>query len=221
MAADNYDFTQEFENVYISKQKPAPDPASATMKSRLQCYPPLGQVTQAGAGSQSFTAALEVPARSGPNSWEVALWFCSDGSEWKELALKRPEASHKPQTLQADSSAAASVVYFTGSLPLSNSITFTLKFRSNEDEHSGWRWIRDEQGLDDGFIVATSPASAMVISLRDAIMGLNLEWAVTEHMSQAPRTQLWSLKTIIKKADGDTSTFKDLDIGTPWGTYLR
>jgi len=61
----------------------------------------------------------------------------------------------------------------------------------------------------------------MTVSLRDVIPGLNSEWKVTEHMSQSPQTQLWSLEADIASAVGDASTFRDIEIGRPWGAYLR
>ncbi|PWI73367.1 glycoside hydrolase family 36 protein [Purpureocillium lilacinum] len=217
MTIEEYDFSKEFKKIYISKQRPAPDPVVADMKVRLQSLPALGQVTQAEGGQLSLTAVLEVPQDRAQESWQVSLWLALDGAEWREQALDRLDIGQEPPSLQPVETS-VSRTYFTGILSLSKSIQFTLKFRSGHDQE--WRWIRDEHGLNDGLVVARASA-AMTVSLRDVIPGLNSEWKVTEHMSQSPQTQLWSLEADIASAVGDASTFKDIEIGRPWGAYLR
>ncbi|ODA76083.1 hypothetical protein RJ55_08366 [Drechmeria coniospora] len=99
-----------------------------------------------------------------------------------------------------------------------NVYQFTLRFRHDRDQP--WKWISDEQGLRDGHIVASS-SDHRSDDIQTLIADLNGEWKATSHMSQAPETQLWSLEATILRAQGDTSTFKDIEIGMPWGVILR
>ncbi|POR32716.1 Putative galactinol--sucrose galactosyltransferase 6 [Tolypocladium paradoxum] len=217
MAADKYDFAKEFKEIYISKQRSAPPPLPEDMKVQLQSHPPLGQVTPVGSGETTLTAVLEIPHHREQESWEVAVWVSLDGAEWAESIMSSINFGMGPQTLQPVPNP-VSWLYFACSLCFKTSVQFTLKFRHEKDEL--WRWIRDEQGMKDGLIVATSPALRSE-TLQDLIPDLNGEWTVSSRMSQSPQTQLWSLEVTIPPADGDTSTFTDVEIGTPWGSYLR
>lgn len=217
MPDEKYDFAKEFKDIYISKQRSAPPPVPEDMKVQLQSHPPLGQVTLLGSGETTLTAVLEIPRHREQESWEVALWVSPDGAEWTESVLSRIGVGLGPQTLQAVPNS-MSRLYFTCSLCLTTSLQLTLKFRHEKDEP--WRWIRDEQGLDDGLIMATSP-SLTSETLQNLIPDLDGEWKVSSRMSQSPRTQLWTLEVTIPPADGDTPTFKYIEIGTPWGSYLR
>lgn len=211
------DFGDVFQAIYIAKQKPAPSAVVEEMKVQLQSYPPLGQVTPVESGNIAFTAVLEIPQARAKESWEVALWQSVDEGEWTEASLSSTEAGQQPVDLQTQSES-MSKAYFTATLSFHKSLRFTLKFRHEKSEP--WRWIRDEQGLGDGFIVATS-AAVKSEELSGFIPDLAKEWTVSSCMSQSPRTRLWSLETTVPPAQGETSTFKDLEIGTPWGSFLR
>ncbi|PNY24554.1 galactinol-sucrose galactosyltransferase 6, partial [Tolypocladium capitatum] len=216
MSAEKYDFATEFKEIYISEQRSAPPPVPEDMKVQLQSYPPLGQVTPVGSGETTLTAVLEIPQHREQESWEVALWVSLDGSEWAESILGRIDVGLGPQTLQAVPNS-MSELYFACSLCFATSMQFTLKFRHEKDEP--WRWIRDEQGLSDGLIVATSSPLTSDM-LPTIIPDLDGEWKVSSCMSQSSQSQLWTLEVTIPRAYGDTSTFKDVEIGTPWGSYL-
>ncbi|XP_044719965.1 raffinose synthase or seed imbibition protein sip1 domain-containing protein [Hirsutella rhossiliensis] len=95
---------------------------------------------------------------------------------------------------------------------------FTFKFRNGKDD--SWRWIRDESGLNDGLVVATSSSSTSEV-LPSLIPDLNDDWKVSSHASHSPLTQLWSLEVAIPPATSEESAFADTAIGTPWGSYLR
>ncbi|KND91250.1 putative galactinol--sucrose galactosyltransferase 6 [Tolypocladium ophioglossoides CBS 100239] len=217
MPAEKYDFAKEFKEIYISKQRSAPPPVPEDMKVQLQSYPPLGQATPVESGDTTLTAVLEIPQDREQESWEVALWASLDGAEWIESILSRIDVGLEPQTLQAVPNS-VSKLYFACSLCFATSVQFTLKFRHEKDEP--WRWIRDEQGLNDGVIVATSPPLTSDM-LQDLIPDLDGEWKVSSRMSQSSQTQLWTLEVTIPPADGDTSTFKDIEIGTPWFAIVR
>ncbi|KAM0467006.1 hypothetical protein ACHAPV_000518 [Trichoderma viride] len=187
------------------------------MKVILQSYPPLSQVTPVeNSSSVSFTALLEIPKSRAEESWEVALWHSIDGEDWTEAEVPRIQSSQAPQALHVESKAVFRLYYAT-KVTFKKSLRFTIKFRHNHSEP--WRWIRDEQGLEDGHIVLL-PAPTESDKLADLIPGLNNAWKVASRMSQAPKTQLWSLEAVVPPAENDLSSFTDIQIGTPWGSYL-
>lgn len=218
MAPETYDFANDFKTLYIPKQKSEPAPVPENMKAILQSYPPLSQVTPVESSSSvSFTALLEIPKFRAEESWEVALWHSIDGEDWTEAEVPRTKSSEAPQALHAESEAVFRIYYATR-LAFKKSLRFTIKFRHNSDEP--WRWIRDEQGLEDGHIVLL-PTPTESDNLADLIPGLNTAWKVASRMSQAPKTQLWSLEAVVPPAENDLSSYTDIQIGTPWGSFLR
>ncbi|KAF7562970.1 hypothetical protein G7046_g1137 [Stylonectria norvegica] len=217
MPTDNYDFGEVFQAIYISKQKPAPPPVTEDMTVFLQSYPPLGQVSPIHDQQVTLTAVLDVPKFREKESWEVSLWHSVDGSEWNSADLSPIEDGHGPQILHL-LPASLSRSFFSLKLSLKKSVQFTLKFRCGRDEE--WRWIRDEQGLKDGHIVTTS-VTVPSEELPDLIPDLSSQWKVSSCMSQSPGTSLWALETLVPPAKEDESTFVDIEIGTPWGSFLR
>lgn len=188
------------------------------MKAVLQSYPPLGQVTPVQGRDITLTAVLEIPKSRATEAWEISLWHSLDGSEWKDAHLSPIEDALAPQTLQLIPES-VSRFHFASSLSFDTSVRFTLKFRHSPDVD--WRWIRDEQGLDDGLIVnATAGVSSE--NLSDIIPDLNSgDWVIKSCLSQSPRTSLWSLETVIPPAKGDDSGYRDIVLGTPWGSFAR
>ncbi|KAF9774923.1 hypothetical protein IL306_007011 [Fusarium sp. DS 682] len=218
MPSDNYNFGDVFQAIYIAKQKPSPPPVAEDMKVVLQSFPPLGKVTPIQGTKVSLTAVLEIPKFRANEPWEVSVWHSVDGSDWKDLEVVSIKEAGCPQTLQVlDDS--MSRFYFTSSFAFTASVQFTLKFRHTPD--ADWRWIRDEQGLNDGLIVNASDKVSSS-NLSDLIPDLNSQdWTITPRLSQSPRTSLWSLDAVIPPADGDDSTYKDITVGTPWGSFVR
>ncbi|KAI9171730.1 Inosine-5'-monophosphate dehydrogenase [Paramyrothecium foliicola] len=205
-----------FQAIYIPEQKASPV-FDENMKAVLQSYPSLAQVTSVQRGELSLTAVLEVPHNRQHEPWEVSLWCSRDGNDWNEVILKPIAAGAVPATLHTEQ-ASLGRSFYASSISFGKSFQFTLRFRHGAGEP--WRWIRDEQGLEDGLIVAQSvPLESK--QLGDYIPNLHKEWNVASRLSQSPRSQLWSLETDIPAADGDTPRFKDIDIGTPWGSFLR
>jgi hypothetical protein len=183
----------------------------------LQSYPPLGQVTTVHHGETNLTAVLEVPRHKKDENWQVSLWFSENSNDWKELKLEPLQPSDSPSALYAPRDSTIKL-YFSSSISFSDSFRFTLKFRPGGTDD--WTWVRDVQGVDDGHIVTQAQASYSE-QLVDYIPNLNKQWNVKSHMSQSPRSQLWSLQANIPAADGDVPHLKDVEIGTPWGSFLR
>jgi len=218
MPSDNYNFGDVFQAIYIAKQKPSPPPVAEDMKVVLQSFPPLGKVTPIQGTKVTLTAVLEIPKFRANEPWEASVWHSVDGSDWKDLEVASITETGVPQTLQVlDDSMAR--FYFTSSFSFTASVQFTLKFRHSPD--ADWRWIRDEQGLNDGLIVNASNRISSS-DLSDLIPDLNSQdWSVKPRLSQSPRTSLWSLEAVIPAANGDESTYRDISVGTPWGSFVR
>lgn len=218
MPSDEYNFGDVFQKIYVSKQKPPPLPVPENMKVILQSFPPLGQVTSVVGKSVTLTTVLEIPKSRADESWEVSAWHSVDNSDWKDAQLFSIQNAPAPQTLQTlDGS--MSRFYFSSSISFEASIRFTLKFRHSPDVE--WRWIRDEQGLNDGLAVNT-PFGGLSDNLSDLIPDINTkDWTIRSHLSQSPRTSLWSLEADIPPANSDESTYRDITIGSPWGTCAR
>ncbi|KAG6290122.1 hypothetical protein E4U46_002036 [Claviceps purpurea] len=184
------------------------------MKALIQSYPPLGQVSVVQTGSQSLIVVLEVSADQEHDPWEASLWMSVDEEEWHEVILARSEDDLKPQMLQKQF-ATRKFLYFSCRICLRKCAKFTIKFRSSSEQ--AWRWAHDE-GLDDGSILLNSPGFT---SGRLQIPDLNVEWEVTSKISQSPGTRLWSLQCPIKGSTGNDSSVRNVDVGTPWGSFLR
>ncbi|KAF6820798.1 raffinose synthase sip1 [Colletotrichum sojae] len=220
MPSDNYNFADEFQAVFLPKQKPAPEPISDKMRAIIQSYPPLGQLTQVKDGHLVLTAVLEIPASRADEPWRVALWHSTDESDWAETVLTRIPDAEGPTTLQAVPEHVRRFFY-CASVSLSKSLQFTLKFRHADTEP--WRWTRDELGVGDGTVVVNRKPVLESVSerLEDIITGLNPAWKVKSLMSQCPGTRLWSLDGAVDPVDGDESKVGIIPLGLPWGGFLR
>ncbi|OHW93263.1 raffinose synthase sip1 [Colletotrichum incanum] len=220
MPSDNYSFADVFQAVFISKQKPAPEPIADAMKAIIQSYPPLGQYTQVSTGRLALTAVLEIPTSRASEPWEVTLWHSSDGAEWAETALSRVPDENAPTTLQTVPDHVRRLFY---SVPVAfnKSFQFTLKFRHSDSE--SWRWTRDELGVGDATVVLNAKPVLESVSehFDDLVPGLNPAWEVKSLMSQCPGTRLWSLNAAIDGVEGDESKLANIPLGVPWGGFLR
>ncbi|KAG6008760.1 hypothetical protein E4U21_003958 [Claviceps maximensis] len=188
------------------------------MRAMVQSYPPLGQVTVVQTGHQQLTVILEVSADREREPWEASLWVSVDEGKWHEVKLGRTEEHMKPWELQ-ELPAGSTFLYFSGWLSLQKRANFTVKFRPSSDR--AWTWVRDEDGLGDGTMLLQSPARHPDSCSRLQIPDLNSEWTVTSETSQSPGTRLWSLRCPIDGSVGNDSFVRAVEIGTPWGLFLR
>ncbi|EGZ77960.1 glycoside hydrolase [Neurospora tetrasperma FGSC 2509] len=102
-----------------------------------------------------------------------------------------------------------------------STLNFTIKFRQGPDHD--WRWVRNEQGLGDGYIVVDvgAPEGSDDEDLPDLIHGLNPSLKWSPHLSQCPGTRLWTIEVPVDGAqDDDNSTFSHVPLGIPWGGFL-
>ncbi|KKY29813.1 putative glycoside hydrolase family 36 protein [Diaporthe ampelina] len=214
MSAPDEDYDELVYHVPKQKKPPA---SLDKMGAAISLWPPLGQVTQVQKGNIGFVALLEVPADQANQTWEVALWH-SAGGDWSEAILSPAERT--PSTLQPlnDSSSRA---WFQGAVPVKHLLHFTVKYRSGPEQE--WRWIRDEHGVGDGTVILSSNQTTEALSddFGNILKGYNPSITVKPCQSQCPGTRLWTLEASVEGAKGEDSTFADLNLGLPWGGFLR
>ena len=214
----------------IPRQKLSPTPELAVRAkmgpgiSGITSFPPLGQVTQLLSIKASFLVLIEVDEINAGDPWEVSIWHSSPDSadsEWREAPLTRTPPNASPCLLH-DSASSKSNLYFHGELQASSSLKFTLKFRNAP--HQPWRWARDEHGVDDGLVLLTpedSQSLSTTTNLSDIILGLNPDLRVKSVTSQSPDTDLWTIEAPVNPAQDEKSACSHIQLGTPWGEYLR
>lgn len=200
---------------HVPKQKHAVEPMGAA----VSVFPPLGQVTQVQSETVHVTALLQVPTEEAEKQWEVELWHSSGSDDaWTGTPLTPTEKT--PSTLQGVDNT-KSRFWFSGQVLVSSPLNFTVKFRSSPGED--WRWARDEQGMGDGTIVVNSnpTASALPDDFESILKGYDSSITVKSVQSQSPGTRLWTLEAQAEAAKDDASTFTDVNLGVPWGGFLR
>ncbi|KAJ4297296.1 hypothetical protein N0V88_004214 [Collariella sp. IMI 366227] len=167
-------------------------------------YPPLGNVTQLQDPHVDFQAVLEVPKEQAKDSWQLSLWHSDSKGEWTETQVLLVTSGVQPTDLHEASEETARL-YFRTELTVQSSLNFTIKFRQGS-EHD-WRWVRDEQGVDDGTVIINANGSQNgPEELPDIIKGLNPDLKWKSHASQSPKTQLWSIEAAVNAAKEDEST---------------
>ncbi|KAI8630117.1 glycoside hydrolase family 36 protein [Xylariaceae sp. FL1651] len=189
------------------------------MEVRLYTYPPLGRQSRTKSEVVSFSVVLEVAEHDAEKPWEIALWHSSDKQAWEATLASSASTPNCPTVLQAIDSSRAHLFY-SATLSVSSSLSFTVKFRSDPTE--AWRWARDELGVDDGLILlGLKNQRPLTADLSDIIQGLNPELTIRSAMSQTPRTQLWTIEAAVASARNDLSSYADIELGTPWGGFVR
>ncbi|KAI1760524.1 glycoside hydrolase family 36 protein [Hypoxylon sp. FL1150] len=190
------------------------------MDAKISSYPPAGQVSQLKENSFSFFALLEVKNQDAHDPWEVAVWHSSTNGNWTETLLSPISTTDCPSSLQINSPL-YTPLYFCAPFSVSSPLNFTLKFRNSPNQP--WRWSREVSGTADGIVVVNPqiPINETVIELSDIIHDLNPDLRVRATASQTPRTQLWTINATVGPAEGDRSTYDDVDLGIPWSGPLR
>ncbi|KAI0409393.1 raffinose synthase Sip1 [Xylaria palmicola] len=189
------------------------------MVSGLHSFPPLGRVSQVKNPSVSFSVLLEVVNHDAEKPWEICLWHSSGDQPWAETMLSPSATTDSPAVLQADTLSPRRLFY-SAVLSVASSLRFTLKYRSSPADP--WIWVRDELGVDDGLIVPSmEDRRPLTDDLSNIIQGLNPELKVRPVNSQTPHTQLWTIEAAVGPASEDASSYADLELGTPWGGFVR
>lgn len=225
MAEDSFvtsDGMDVFQAKYIPKQKPHSSHGTAVMKAYVCTYPPMGQVTQIGKSTTTFTALLEVDDSRASDPWEVSIWH-SDGLGWRDTPMTLSKEKLHPTSFPLSPSQGSTRLYFSTPLAVQLPTTFTIKFRHGPDQ--SWKWLKDHQGTQDGIVVLQTVTSQDTFSssLGDYVENLNPELDSKNFRSQSPGTTLWSVEAPIDAANGEESSIRDIRFGLPWGkgNFLR
>jgi hypothetical protein len=185
----------------------------------LHTFPPLGRVSQIKSQAVSFSLILEVAKNDIEKPWEVCIWHSSGEQPWEETILSSAPTTHCPNFLQPGT-LDCHHLFFSATRPLKTSLRFTFKYRSSPAEP--WTWARDQLGVNDGLILKNAEGQHLLTDdLSNIIQGLNPELKVTSVASQTPRTRLWTIEAPVAAAGEDESAFADVELGTPWGGFLR
>lgn len=193
------------------------------MTACVATYPPLAQATQIQDSEIAFSATLVVPSDLAAEPWQLALWYLGKDEKWAEAEFTPYDRTSIAISQNTDN--LIHIPFKTASLKVSSFTSFTVKFRQSPGHD--WRWVRDQQGLDDGVIIVNSNPVQEGDSedLPDLIRGLNPDLKWRPRMSQCPNTRLWSIEAIVKGAqdegESSPSTFADIKLGLPWGNFIR
>jgi hypothetical protein len=188
----------------------------------IATYPPLGQVTLLKDPSVAIHAVVQVPSEAAAVPWELSLWYSiGDGGEWALAEFIPDEPDIRPTDLH-DANRTTTRLYFTAKLAVTSSLYFTVKYRQGAGEQE-WRWVRNEQGSDDGVLVVEERPTRVADAedLPDLIQDLNPDLKWRSHMSQSPGTRLWSVEAGVEGTREDESAVVDIPLGIPWGRFLR
>jgi hypothetical protein len=222
MAAEAMDFSSiDLNTIYhVPRQRPAPQLDSDKMGASVSSCPPLGQVTQLQSGTVAWVAVLEVTEDLAGEAWEVALWHTAREAPdtWTETLFSLVKET--PSDLQR-AVPSSRRLYFGAEVPVSTSLTFTLKFRQGSDRP--WRWTRDELGMGDGTVIVNGHKTTESVAedFGSIISDLDPSLQVKPAMSQAPGTRLWTIEGSVPAAKDEVSAFADIKLGLPWGSFLR
>lgn len=101
-------------------------------------------------------------------------------------------------------------------------VQFTLKYRIGSS--SAWKWVNDQSSLADGelYFQSQKPPS----ELKDYLKDISPDLTVHSVPSETPDTQLWSVTTPVKAAEGVQSGWTTVSLGTPrsftrWFSLVR
>ncbi|KAL8726811.1 MAG: hypothetical protein Q9166_006493 [cf. Caloplaca sp. 2 TL-2023] len=196
--------------------------------SNALCDPPLGHVTVIPSERHeiTFTVLLESSKSFPEQSWEAVLWHNGhDNREWKGLALQETKEPKAPLAIQTDSRPQVYRRWFFVKLKRPSRpdpIQFTLKFRLSSNDT--WKWVNEHCNHNDGelYFQPQTPPKDLVNYLKDYSQGLSIE----QVESETPHTQLWSLTSSVKAAEGKASGITDTSLGTPrsfsrWFSLVR
>ncbi|KAI1827497.1 glycoside hydrolase family 36 protein [Xylaria intraflava] len=188
----------------------------------LYTFPPLGRVCPVRTQTVTLSVVLGVADHDAEKPWEIRLWYASGGLPWQEKLLLPAPRTCSP-IISRPGNLTHRYLYYSARLPTTLSISFTFKFRSSAA--LPWTWARDALGLGDGLIIPLIPDGAAGRPLTDdlstIIHGLNSELKVTPVPGQTPRTQLWTIECIVAPASENKSTCADIELGNPWGGFVR
>jgi hypothetical protein len=214
-----------FQAKYIPRQaEPKPEHLLDGMstKALITSWPPLAQVTEVSNAQVKFTVLLDTDETGFSTAWDVAVCYSSD-TEWREVPLSPAPAGateHFADLHKAEQKPCH--LYFWGSLEVTSTVTFTVKFRQASEQT--WLCLKDHQGVRDGVILLKNPTAEIgeVEDLGDLIDGLSSDFRIQKVRTQSPGTSVWDVEAPVGAAVEDKSTFLTTKFGKPWsGNILR
>ncbi|KAH0137775.1 glycoside hydrolase family 36 protein, partial [Aureobasidium melanogenum] len=191
------------------------------MYAAITCSPPIGQPTTIPRNQDAitFSVLLETSASSLVNdqATKVSIWHNHKGQhDWSELPLKA----------SGDLDDVIARRWYSGELPgrLNDlrPVSFTVKFQIGED--SGWKWIKDQSGLDDGQLHYQQ--SHEELGFPEYFHGTSSDLNIRKTTADTPDTRLYSITAPIKPAKGKDSGYSKYVLGTPkdftrWFSLVR
>ncbi|KAL2271316.1 hypothetical protein VTJ83DRAFT_687 [Remersonia thermophila] len=212
--------------------------SATSMAPFVATYPPLGQVTQLQDDNVTVHAVLQVPAApDAAELWQLALWYLADDGDgdgdgrgsWTETEFV-PSPPHSRPVDVHDAGEGTTRLYFRADVTARSSLSFTVKFRhrssgtgDGDASDGGWRWVQSEQGSGDGVVIIDRRPTRDddPEDLPDLIHDCNPALRWRRHLSQTPRTRLWSVEAPVDAARHDVSAVAEVPFGFPWGRFLR
>lgn len=180
-------------------------------------------------GNVEFTVYLGTDEAGLADSWEVAIWYSDGDGTWKELDLLQAavaKGKHLPIFNRSEDQHPR--IVFAGSLDVTSSFRFTIKFKNFSEP--GWRWVRDHQGLPDAHVDVVSKDPQAIIEdieaidgLTDLLGGLDTNYMTHAMLSQSPGTSIWEIEVpIVAAGNDDKSAFALEKLGHPFcGNFKR
>ncbi|KAI4137217.1 MAG: hypothetical protein L6R39_007407, partial [Caloplaca ligustica] len=196
--------------------------------SNALCDPPLGQATVIPFDQHvvKFTVLLKSSKSFPEQRWEAVLWH--DGHEhheWRELALQEASPPVQPLVIETKSRPRVYRRWFSSSLSRPSRpgpVYFTLKFRLSSND--AWKWVNEHSNQRDGalYFQPQDPSEG----LENYLKGYSPDISVTQAESETPHTQLWSLTSPVRAAEGKLSGITDTSLGLPrsfsrWFSLVR
>ncbi|KAK6002831.1 hypothetical protein QM012_001581 [Aureobasidium pullulans] len=199
------------------------------MYAAITCSPPIGQPTiiPRNQDAVTFSVLLETSASSLVNdqNTKVSIWHNHKGQhDWSELPLKA--SGDLNDVLLVNSKSHIAREWYTGELPGRPNdlrpVSFTVKFQIGDD--SGWKWIKDQSGLDDGQIHYQQ--SHEELGFPEYFHGTSSDINIRKTTADTPNTKLYSITAPIKPAKGKDSGYSKHVLGTPkdftrWFSLVR
>jgi len=199
------------------------------MYAAITCSPPIGQPTVISEHQDSiqFAVLLETSAASlvKEQKIRVSIWHNHKGQhEWSELPLQA--SSDFDDVLLVNSKSQITRTWYTGELSGRPNdlrpVSFTVRFQIGDD--AGWKWIKDQSGLDDGQLHYQQ--SHEDLGFPEYFHGTSSDLNICKMSADTPGTKLYSITALVKPAEGNNSGYSRHILGTPknstrWFSLVR
>ncbi|SMR52562.1 unnamed protein product [Zymoseptoria tritici ST99CH_1A5] len=210
-------------------------PDNDDMYLKLTCWPPLGQPLTVSRHEHSvhFTVLMETMNSKVADQEEpqIFLWHNHNGdSDWTELQFHPiPERTDVLLVNRSDGAETNRRWYtaeLTGLPKHGQVVNFTVKY--HVDEARGWRWIKDNTGVEDGELHYQTHdfTKHSAHDVKHWFDGMSSEIKAETEKAETDDTLLYSLTCPVNAADGQTSGWQHHQLGFPsnssrWFSLVR